>query len=114
MSNLENLINYNLPKCFKALSNPTRFKVYIEILEEACDCNLDEDGYVWGNCVTGIATKLNLGQPTVSNHVKELINCGLIYTQKKGKNTYLFGDESIAQSFQNFAKFMEMEINGHD
>lgn len=114
MSKQKHKIDFDLYKCFRVLANQVRFKIFIEILEEACECNLDEQGYVWGNCVTGIADKLQLGQPTVSNHVKELLSCGLVTSQKKGKNVYLFGNPEVAENFVNFSQFMHDEITGHE
>lgn len=115
MSSNSNIVNFNLSKCFQALSNPIRFQIYLKILEEACECNLDEHGenIDWGNCVTNIALDLEIGQPTVSNHVKELMNCGLVTSDKRGRQVYLFGNPALAHDLKDFAAYVEEEISGH-
>lgn len=35
--------------------------------------------------VTDIISSLNIGAPTISHHIKELVNADLIRTEKKGK-----------------------------
>lgn len=68
-------------KIFKALSNPNRLALFFKIaemhessFETDCEC-----------FVTDIISCLNIGAPTISHHIKELVNAGLISTEKKGK-----------------------------
>ncbi|MHC1682925.1 MAG: ArsR/SmtB family transcription factor [Clostridiaceae bacterium] len=68
-------------KIFKALSNPNRLELYLKIaeanessFETQCEC-----------FVTDIINSLNIGAPTISHHIKELVNADLISTNKKGK-----------------------------
>lgn len=103
-----------LSPAFKALGNDTRLKIFIEILEEACECDLNADEIATGNCVGHIASKLNIPQPTVSNHIKKLEEVGLISSHQIGTNIYLFGTEKAAQAFQNFGNFLIDEVFGHD
>ena len=69
-------------KIFKALSNENRLELFLEILKinEACfetECT---------ECfITDIMDSLNIGAPTVSHHMKELTNAGLVITERKGK-----------------------------
>ncbi len=70
-----------LVKMFKALSNPTRFKLFVEILEEGERAY--EDDY---RCfLSPIIERLDVGAPTVSHHLKELVNADLIRTDKQGR-----------------------------
>jgi len=57
---------------FKALSNETRFKI-LKILAK------DE------RCVTSIAEKFNLSQPTISHHLKVLSGIGLVTRERKSQ-----------------------------
>ena len=69
-----------LPKMFKALSHPNRFRLFLEILEEERQY---EEGH---SCfLHTIMEKLDVGAPTVSHHLKELVNAGLIVTERQGK-----------------------------
>lgn len=67
----------------RALSNPNRLRLFMNLLDESKpflakgrihDCFL-------GKLLAG----LDLGAPTVSHHVKELADAGLITTQREGK-----------------------------
>lgn len=103
-----------LSPAFKALGNETRLRIFIEILEEACECDLEADEIATGNCVTSIAEKLAIPQPTVSNHVRVLEEVGLLESHKIGTNVYLFGSESAAQQFNTFGMFLLDEVYGHE
>jgi len=71
----------SIAKIFKALSNQNRLELYLEIAKK------NEAGFETGNeCfISDIAGCLNIGAPTVSHHLKELENAGLIITEKRGK-----------------------------
>ena len=72
-----------LSKVFKALSNENRLEIYLEILK--CSEKSFEDDKCCGCFLTDIINKFNIGAPTISHHLKELSNAGLIFTEKKGK-----------------------------
>ncbi|MBK6758336.1 MAG: helix-turn-helix transcriptional regulator [Moraxellaceae bacterium] len=70
---------------FKALSHPNRLQIYVELLQlrekiiasgsdKDCSCGL-----------TDFMSKLNIGAPTVSHHIKELVNAKLIWIERQGK-----------------------------
>ncbi|MCX7747942.1 MAG: metalloregulator ArsR/SmtB family transcription factor [Clostridia bacterium] len=68
-------------KIFKALSNPNRLELYLQIARKheasfdmGCECFISE-----------IIESFNIGAPTISHHLKELANAELIYTEKRGK-----------------------------
>ena len=72
-----------LSKAFKALANPNRLQLFMNLLEES---RLDlAKGRVHDCFLASILENLNIGAPTVSHHVKELENAGLIETHKEGK-----------------------------
>ncbi|MET4136349.1 metalloregulator ArsR/SmtB family transcription factor [Pseudarthrobacter sp. PvP090] len=63
---------------FKALADPNRLRL-LSIVKasdggEACVCDLTEP--------------LDLGQPTVSHHLKILVDAGLLYREKRGTWAY--------------------------
>ncbi len=70
-----------LPKMFKALSHPNRFRLFLEILEEE-ERSFEDDHACFLHV---IMEKLDVGAPTVSHHLKELVNAGLIVTERQGK-----------------------------
>ena len=88
---------------FKALAHPNRFRLFLEILEQGRGSY--EDGHA---CfVHAIMERLEIGAPTVSHHLKELVNAGLIMTERKGKFlTCQINDDAVSQlrSFFNQTK----------
>ena len=68
-------------KIFKALSNPNRLELYFKIAEMH-ESSFPTDSECF---VTDIISSLNIGAPTISHHIKELVNADLISTEKKGK-----------------------------
>ena len=90
-----------MTKVFKALSNENRLELFLEILRinEAffeTECN---------ECfITDIMDSLNIGAPTVSHHMKELTNAGLVIAERKGKFlTAKINDEVIKEILEIFA-----------
>ncbi len=70
-----------LVKMFKALSNPNRYRLFDEIRKAGQSAF--EEGHT---CfLSGIVETLNIGAPTVSHHLKELVNAGLVDTEKDGR-----------------------------
>jgi DNA-binding transcriptional ArsR family regulator len=75
-----------LAKVFKALGNPNRFRLFAEILA-AHRSNAGSSDYERGHdCfLATIMQGLKIAAPTVSHHLKELVNAGLVTTELKGK-----------------------------
>ncbi len=72
-----------LARAFHALSNPNRLQLFLNLLEES---RLDlAKGRVHDCFLAQLLGNLNVGAPTVSHHVKELADAGLIETQRDGK-----------------------------
>lgn len=70
-----------LVKMFKALANPNRFRLFVEILEAGENAYEDDHACF----LHTIMERLDIGAPTVSHHLKELVNAELITTDKQGK-----------------------------
>jgi DNA-binding transcriptional ArsR family regulator len=73
-----------LARMFKALGNPNRLKLFLNLLEES---KLDLAKGRTHDCflVKLLGGLGEIGAPTVSHHVKELSDAGLIQTQREGK-----------------------------
>lgn len=67
-----------LARVFKALADPTRVRLLSMIAahsgEEACVCDLTEP--------------VGLSQPTVSHHMKQLVDAGLVTREQRGRWAY--------------------------
>ena len=92
-----------LAKVMKALSHPKRLELYFKIAEKhgadfeaGCDCDC---------FVTDMIHLLKLGAPTISHHIKELENAGLITTERRGKYLYAkIKEETLQAVNQIFAE----------
>ena len=73
-----------LARMFKALSNPNRLRLFMNLLDES---KLDlAKGRIHDCFLVKLLGGLgDIGAPTVSHHVKELSDAGLIQTQREGK-----------------------------
>lgn len=67
-----------LARAFKALANPNRLAIYLEVLRqnrtEMKSCGLSH-----------LVDRLEIGAPTISHHTKELVDAGLITVQRDGR-----------------------------
>lgn len=67
-------------KVMKALSHPNRLEIYLKILKG------EQNDFQAHECSVGdLIESLKIGAPTVSHHLKELSNAGLIMTERQGK-----------------------------
>ena len=87
---------------FKALSHPNRLQIYVELLQlrekiiasgsdKDCSCGL-----------TDFMSKLNIGAPTVSHHIKELVNAKLIWIERQGKFMTCHLNEEMRVQLEQF------------
>jgi ArsR family transcriptional regulator len=90
-------------KIFKAFCDENRLTI-LELLStgEKCACVLLE--------------KLTVGQPTLSHHMKILVESGIVIARKEGKWTHYSisadGCVSAAALFKKFTKILETKIEG--
>jgi ArsR family transcriptional regulator, arsenate/arsenite/antimonite-responsive transcriptional repressor len=72
-----------LARMFRALGNPNRLRLFMNLLEES---KLDlAKGRIHDCFLVKLLAGIDLGAATVSHHVKELSDAGLIQTQREGK-----------------------------
>ncbi len=63
---------------FKALADPNRLRLLSIVKAEASG----------ESCVCDLTEPLDLGQPTVSHHLKILVDAGLLHREKRGTWAY--------------------------
>ena len=69
-----------LAKIMKALANEHRLALYLGIAEN------EESDFKAPECsISEIVKAFTLSAPTISHHLKELANAGLITTERRGK-----------------------------
>ena len=69
-----------LSKIFKALSNPYRLELFLSILKDE-QASVEKEGCFLGELIS----HFKIGAPTISHHLKELVNANLVKTEKEGK-----------------------------
>jgi ArsR family transcriptional regulator len=69
---------------FKVLADPTRARILAFLLEPVQSCCRREDGV----CGCDLETFLGVSQPTVSHHMKALVEVGLVTAEKRGRWVY--------------------------
>lgn len=67
-----------LARVLKALADPSRLRLISMVAT-------GEDS---GSCVCDLAEPLDLGQPTVSHHLKVLVDAGILSREKRGTWAY--------------------------
>ena len=92
----------DLAKIFKALGDPTRFAIF-ELVRDCGrpdGCSEDEAA----DSLSQIAGRFHLSLSTVSHHVKELRNSGIITCEKRGQRLYCSVDPDVLRQLEEFAK----------
>jgi ArsR family transcriptional regulator len=64
---------------FRALADPARVRI-VNVLATSDDGD--------GVCVCNLVEPLGVSQPTVSHHMKKLVDAGLIHREQRGKWAY--------------------------
>ncbi len=92
-----------LARLFKALSDPNRLKI-LQLLRECCPsgCQMTETDE--SNTVSRLADQFDLSLSTVSHHLKELRNAGLIVCEKRGQTVYCATNEEMLKKLESYLK----------
>lgn len=89
----------DMAKVFKALGDPTRLAIY-ELIRQSGKGSYSEDELE--NSISWIASRFEVSLSTVSHHIKELRNAGLIRCEKRGQTVYCSADQEILEDVQRF------------
>ncbi len=96
-----NLPIEDLAAMFKALSDPNRLAI-LQLIREECgtECRVEDEAAA--NCVGAIAERFDLSLSTVSHHLKELRNAGLIDCHKRGRWVYCTLNTGALRAIESF------------
>ena len=84
----------NLARVLKAIADPARLQIL----------NVIRTSESTEACVCDITAALNLSQPTISYHLKKMLEIGLLTKEKRGYwNWYSINDEQLAGLQEIFA-----------
>ncbi len=103
MSNYPNIDAEELAGLFKALSNPHRLKIFIGLAlncrpGQACAPNMRA-------CVGELGDGLGLAPSTISHHLKELRQAGLIHMKRAGQHVECWADPEALARLSEFFRF---------
>lgn len=104
----------NLANAFKALSDKNRLKILLFIRKQECKC--EENKFFCRNetCIKDLSKSLNITIPTISHHIKELVNAGFIMTKKEGRWVYCKINQKSFQKTHGFLnKFLTIKGRGY-
>ena len=102
MSNYKNDNLEKFSEIFKALSNPNRLKIFLRLVS----CCMP--GTVWSfeaqesACVGDVAKDLDIVPSTVSHHIKELRQAGLIKMKRSGQKIECWVDPEVLKNLEIF------------
>jgi ArsR family transcriptional regulator len=106
MSNYRDINVEKFAEMFKALSNPNRLKIFMRL----CSCcqpgtlrsinpNTDLEGCA---CVGELGQDLGIVASTISHHIKELKQAGLIRMERRGQKIECWVEPSTLATLQEF------------
>jgi DNA-binding transcriptional ArsR family regulator len=84
---------------FKALADPNRLAIFELVRERGSDVGTVEDAQ---NTISKIAREFDLSLSTVSHHLKELKNAGLIRCEKRGQTVYCSPEPEALEAIGRF------------
>jgi ArsR family transcriptional regulator len=90
-----------LARIFKALSDPNRLAI-LQLMRERCGAGCRFPAAEEGNSVSAIAEEFDLALSTVSHHLKELRNAGLIVCEKRGQWVHCAPNEDALKKIAEF------------
>jgi DNA-binding transcriptional ArsR family regulator len=93
----------SLSKIFTALSGRSRLGILQYIYDKQRLCNGKALRCQEGACIKVLAKAMGISVPTASHHIKELVNAGLVTTERKGKWVYCAIN---AKAFENVTRFL--------
>ena len=105
-------------KIFKALGNETRFKIFKNIFTGGYACSIDDtqpkdDIIAQATCVTSIAEQFDFALPTISRHLKDMKDAGIITMTKNKNKIYIEPNiETIKEIAECFAKLVKEYEDG--
>ena len=105
MSNNKNIQFDRFADIFKALSNPNRLKIFQRLASCCRPGTISVIDACETACVGDLGRELDIVASTVSHHIKELRQAGLIRTRGRGQKIECWIDPEIVDQLRRFFSF---------
>ena len=102
MSNNRSEIIDRLPRVFKALSNEHRLRIYMRLIECCPAGTRCEVVGRFTRCISQLGEDLGIAASTLSHHMKELRQAGLIHTERCGQKVQCRVDTELLSELTEF------------
>ncbi len=106
MSNHQDKNIDNFAEMFKALSNPNRLKIFLRLVSccqpgtlTQIQPNIESEGCA---CVGELGKHLGIVASTISHHIKELRQAGLIRMERRGQKMVCWIDPKTLTALKGF------------
>ena len=80
----------------KALSDPTRLRVLSHVVAQGCD----------SVCACDLIDVLDISQPTISHHLKKLVDAGLLTREQRGRWAHY---TVVRETFAELSRFLSLD-----
>jgi ArsR family transcriptional regulator len=90
----------DLASVFRALGDPSRLAIFRLVCERGAEVRTAEDAR---NSVSTLAREFDLSLSTVSHHLRELRNAGLIRCERRGKTVLCSPVPEALETIESFA-----------
>ncbi len=97
------MATFDLSMIFRALADANRLAIF-QLLRERCRSEPPLSENRIGQTVSEIAEEFDLSLSTVSHHLKELKNAGLIRCEKRGRWVHCSVDEAALREVESFVR----------
>ena len=98
--------NEDLARVFRALGDPSRLAIF-ELVRDCCFEDTGHSPVDLRASVSEIAKQFDLSLSTVSHHLKELRNAGLIKCERRGQHIFCSVDPEILGVVEQFLRSAE-------
>jgi ArsR family transcriptional regulator, arsenate/arsenite/antimonite-responsive transcriptional repressor len=96
----------DLAKIFRALGDPSRLAIF-ELVRRSTQEDHDLLAGDLRNSVTEISNQFDLSLSTVSHHLKELRQAGLIHCERQGQHIFCSVDDEALADVEQFLRTTE-------
>ena len=96
----------DLAQVFRALGDPNRLAIF-QLVRSCCSEDSGQSSDDIRNSVTEIANQFDLSLSTVSHHLKELRQAGLIRCERRGQHIFCYADPTILGEIDQFIRSEE-------